>query len=473
MKKNFTLMALAFVAMSSSAKEEVALPTPWEGNNVVLEGSTYTIPGGYKGAGTVLGDNDDKTAYDYVWIKYTGASGSPNFVVVYNEWKSTQSWGEEFQTTLTPIPDGDGMVGIKLDKETVMKYGSAKEGGVGVGDVYAKHVQQIQLQSASADAKVTVVGIYFGTKAEYVADGADLPLRPAEGEALTIWEGTTVFDGWGIKTDYDAKYFDVAEVGDIIRCYITDASSPNPVFKYGGTWTDFPQLLGSKKITATYFEGTITDEEALANLKKTGFSLQGVGFTLTKVELIAHETPKEYEAEGKALTFSADGNILSTEFAGYSDDAKVVFVTTVTGAEGYVGWGNGAITSIGGAVPVANYNVTGEGANEVVFTLKELKEALDAPGFYKDEATGENVPTDSGLNWNCWGFDDKCTSTRTSVTIYEVVGFSGEGYVPATGISEIQAEKAQSAAIFNLAGQQVSKAQKGIYIQNGKKYIAK
>ena len=147
MKKIFTLMALAFVAMSSSAKEEVALPTPWEGNNVVLEGSTYTIPGGYKGAGTVLGDNDDKTAYDYVWIKYTGASGSPNFVVVYNEWKSTQSWGEEFQTSITPIPDGDGMVGIKLDKETVMKYGSAKEGGVGVGDVYAKHVQQIQLQS--------------------------------------------------------------------------------------------------------------------------------------------------------------------------------------------------------------------------------------------------------------------------------------------------------------------------------------
>ena len=125
------------------------------------------------------------------------------------------------------------------------------------------------------------------------------------------------------------------------------------------------------------------------------------------------------------------------------------------------------------AIPIAIPPAASNAANEVVFTLKELKEALDAPGFYKDEATGENVPTDSGLNWNCWGFDDKCTSTRTSVTIYEVVGFSGEGYVPATGISEIQAEKAQGAAIFNLAGQQVSKAQKGIYIQNGKKYIAK
>ena len=374
---------------------------------------------------------------------------------------------------MTPIPNGDGIVGIKLDKETVMKYGSAQEGGVGIGDVYAKHVQQIQLQSVSADAKVTVEGIYFGTKAEYVADGADLPLRPAEGEALTIWEGTMAFDSWSVKTDYDAKYFDVAEVGDIIRCYFTDPSSPNPVFKLGGTWTDFTQLQATKKIAATYFEGTITDEDALANLKKAGFSLQGMGFTLTKVELIAHETPKEYEAEGKALAFTDEGYIFSTEFAGYSDDAKVVFVTTVTGSSGYIGWGNGSIASIGGAVPVGGYNITGEGANEVVFTLKELKEALDAPGFYKDEVTGEEVAMASGLSWNCWNFEDKCTSTRTSVTIYEVVGFSGEGYVPTTGISEIQAEKAQSTSVFNIAGQKVSKAQKGIYIQNGKKFIAK
>ena len=477
MKKNFTLIAAVFVAMSVSAKEEVELPTPWEGNHVVLDGSTYTIPGGYEGASTMIaGENEDKTAFDYVWIKYTGASGSPTFAIVYNEWRATESWGEAFQTVSVSIPNGDGIVGIKLDKETIMKYGSAKEGGVGIGDVYAKHVQQVQLQSGTAAATVTVVGIYFGSKAEYVADGADIPMRPAEGEAMTIWEGSQVYDSsWSLKQDFDSKFFDVAEVGDIIRCYMSDASSPNPVFKLGGTWSDFPKLQPSRKMApdGSYFEGTIVDEEVLANLQKNGFSLQGINFTLTKVVLIAHETPKEYEAEGKSIAFTDEGNIPATEFAGYSDDAKVVFVTTVTGSSGYLGWGNGAITSIGGAVPAGTYNVTGEGANEVVFKLKELKEALDAPGFYKDEETGENVPTYSGLNWNCWGFDDKCISTRTSVTIYEVVGFSGEGYVPVSGINAAQVEKAENGAIFNLAGQKVSKVQKGIYIQNGKKFIVK
>lgn len=476
MKKIFTFIATLLVALSANAKEEVALPTPWDAT-VILDGSTYTLPGGYKGAGTSFSaENEDKTAFDYVWIKYSGASGSPSFNIVYNEWVAKQSWGDQFATISVAIPDGDGMVGIKLDKETMMVYGSAEIDGQGKGDVYAQHVQQVQLQSGSADAKLTVEGIYFGTKAEYVADGADLPLRPEIGGELTVWEGTKVYDGWGVKQDFDAKYFEVAEVGDIIRFYMTDANSANPAIKYGGTWTDFKEITGTRKIASdqTYFEYTITDEAALASLKKSGVSLQGMGFTLNKVVLFIPEAAKEYETEGKALTFSDDGNILATEFAGYSDDAKVVFVTTVTGSEGYVGWGNGSISSIGGAVPVGQYNVLGEGENEVTFMLKELKEALDAPGFYKDVETGENVPTASGLNWNCWGFDDgKCTSTRTRVTIYEVVGFSGEGYVPTTGINEVQAQKAQNGAIFNLAGQQVSKAQKGIYIQNGKKYIAK
>ena len=108
----------------------------------------------------------------------------------------------------------------------------------------------------------------------------------------------------------------------------------------------------------------------------------------------------------------------------------------------------------------------------MVFTLKELKEALDAPGFYKDEVTGEEIPAESGLYWNVWEFDDgKCTSTRTSVTIYEVVGFSGEGYVPA-GINTVSAEQTKcNNAIYNLAGQKVSAQYKGVVIKNGKKVI--
>ncbi len=41
------------------------------------------------------------------------------------------------------------------------------------------------------------------------------------------------------------------------------------------------------------------------------------------------------------------------------------------------------------------------------------------------------------------------------------------------GVSAVAADKASSSAVYDLSGRQVSKAQKGIYIQDGKKYIVK
>ncbi len=42
-----------------------------------------------------------------------------------------------------------------------------------------------------------------------------------------------------------------------------------------------------------------------------------------------------------------------------------------------------------------------------------------------------------------------------------------------TGINGIEAADSENAPIYNLAGQKVSKAVKGVYIQNGKKYMVK
>ena len=43
----------------------------------------------------------------------------------------------------------------------------------------------------------------------------------------------------------------------------------------------------------------------------------------------------------------------------------------------------------------------------------------------------------------------------------------------ATGISTIENAEQNGGEIYNLAGQKVSNAQKGVFIQNGKKYVAK
>ena len=49
-------------------------------------------------------------------------------------------------------------------------------------------------------------------------------------------------------------------------------------------------------------------------------------------------------------------------------------------------------------------------------------------------------------------------------------GFSFDG--TQTGINGVEATTAKG-AIYNLNGQRVEKAQRGIYIQNGKKFIVK
>lgn len=263
--------------------EEIAISnfTPWD--NCTIEGNTINMSSGYKGGSIYIGR--DMTQYDYVWIKFSNATGNPNFGITYDEWQKNESWGPVFASSAIAM-DGSGMVGIKLDKKSVMVKGNAETDGVGIGDVYAQHVQQITIQGQAGAASVTVEGIWFGTVEEYVAAGGDVPLRPAPGGALTMWEGNHVYNGWSVTDVVDTKYFEVAKVGDVIYCTIVDANEPNPVFKNVSDWSDFKDLEATKVVAADHFECTISTEEALQNLQKNGLRLQGINFTLTKIELI-------------------------------------------------------------------------------------------------------------------------------------------------------------------------------------------
>ncbi len=511
MKKLFTLIAAALFAVSASAKEEVALPSPW-GASVTLEGNTYSIGGGYQGAGTSMGENDDKTAFDYVYIKYSGATGSPSFAIVYNEWKSTESWGESFQTVSSPIPDGAGTVGIKLDKETIMQYGSAKEGGTGIGDVYAKHVQQIQLQSGNAAATVTVEGIWFGTTAEYAADGGDVPVRPAYGESLVIWEGEHVYgSGWSDTDVFAAKYFDVAKVGDIIRCSFKDGNDPNPVFKIVSTWEDLADVQETREVTETYFQGTIATEAALTELKKNGLRLQGVNFTLTKVELINNvkeDEGGEESATPVSISWGADDIAEAGTLNGktFGEDFKLTITDTTDDGKVAIDANN---AYFGDATTQTKFThrlkTGGKSSSKNAMTL-----TIPSTGTLKVYVrTGSNsakdrtlVLTQSGTELynkivqeadaiQVKGLDEKDPEKETNVypiisvpvaagtvdITYPVNGMNFYGFEfvsGTTGIETVIPVKAiENGAIYNLAGQKVNETYKGIVIKNGKKYIQK
>ena len=254
--------------------------TPWD--NCTIEGNVITMGEGWKGGAIYIGK--DMTQFDYVWIKFKNASATPNFGITYDEWTKNESWGPVFAATTTAM-DGTGMVGIKLDKKSVMIHGNAETGGVGIGDVYAQHVQQVTIQGGSAAASVEVEGIWFGTTAEFVKAGGDVPVRPEAGGSLTMWEDELVYNGWGVSSTVDPKYFEVAQVGDIIYCTVKDVTADyNPIFKYQD-WSDFTDIQATLAKDETHFEGKIATAEALDYLQKNGLRFQGVGFTLTKVEL--------------------------------------------------------------------------------------------------------------------------------------------------------------------------------------------
>lgn len=283
MKTIFTLITMAIMTISANAKEEIAVSgfTPWD--NCTIDGSTINMGEGWKGGSIHIGK--DMTQYDYVWIKFTNATGTPNFGVTYDEWQKKESWGDVFVSTTAPM-SGTGIVGIKLDKKTVMVKGNAETNGTGIGDVYAQHVQQLTIQGGSGVASVTVEGIWFGTTEEYAADGGDVVVRPSAGGSATIFDTETVFDGWGVSPTIGKDKFEIAEAGDVIYCSVKDITAEyNPLFKYQD-YSDFTELMAAGVFNKddNHFETTI-DAAALTYLQSNGLRFQGVGFTLTKVEL--------------------------------------------------------------------------------------------------------------------------------------------------------------------------------------------
>ena len=482
MKKIFTLIAVAFVALSVNAKEAIDF-TKIEGFQY---GTSFTL-GGWDWKGVTLSQGEpvkneeaktaddssviyyDGSAWDYVVVKYSASTADISLIAQYKCLGTIGQYGVEYAQASATINKSEtgGYAALQLD------------------EAQKKTINQIAIQGGQGGGSITIEEVYFATTAEWEAvkpepaQTKDVDFGSLSGttnaDGSKTLTGATAYSWFGIWLGgFDASEFDYlvvevdpsSEVGTQVLVQYgngaTDGDTSKGVVNAGESLLMVPLNASFKNAV---------NQIGIQNVAPGSLTIKKVYFATQKYidELVGPAL--EYETEGKSISISDGGNILASEFAGYSDDAKVVFITTVTGSDGYVGWGNGSITSIGGAVPVGSLTVAGEGANETVFLLSQLKEALDAPGFYKDEETGEEVATDSGLYWNVWGFDDgKCTSTRTSVTIYEVVGFSGEGYVPA-GINTVSAEQTKSNAIYNLAGQKVNAQYKGVVIKNGKKVM--
>ncbi|MBQ7421338.1 MAG: hypothetical protein IJV27_04265 [Prevotella sp.] len=110
------------------------------------------------------------------------------------------------------------------------------------------------------------------------------PASPVSADA--IWVGNKVFDGWSVSFSIPAAAFSKAVVGDIVKVFITNKGEDyNPIFKKNN-YNNLEALQNVKEDGDGYFQAEIS-EEALTELQANGLRFQGLGFTLTEVQLIS------------------------------------------------------------------------------------------------------------------------------------------------------------------------------------------
>ena len=193
MKKLFTLMVMALVAMSVNAKEVLTLPdgmganvttafNSWEWKDVAKLYTGADVASDASDAGVVY---YDASAYDYLVIKYKECTVKTSFGVQYNSKGTVGQWGPEFYASSGEIAaNTSGILGVKLDAD------------------HKNKVYKVYLQS-QGEGSLVVEEVYFGSTAEYEADLAANPVTPyvAPTMALNLANAT---NKWGEAT-YDAE----------------------------------------------------------------------------------------------------------------------------------------------------------------------------------------------------------------------------------------------------------------------------
>ncbi len=310
----------------------------------------------------------------------------------------------------------------------------------------------------------------------------------ANAAEIELWNGEAIVNGWNNQptflSDAGAELkAEEAAVGDIIRIYATAPEGAEWQMQlveghWGPQYAVYaPTALTDEKtgepinnvivdLAATpYIEYTITQDflDAAYVQKWWGgvFLINGDGnVTITKVTLIKEGDVPTWEEVGKEVSMDEFGNILSSEFNGLSDEAKVSFEYQVSGSAGFVGWGIGSVKALGDTeLEVVGIPVKQDGDHNVVVKLKDMKEALNA---------GPDQYGRYGISFGTWDFNDgACSVTTKSVKVFEIVGFEGEGYQApgdATSVSSAAAAAAVPVAYYNSKGQKISKLEKGINI---------
>ena len=167
--KSFSILALLLMAVSGAwaTKQQLSYFFAWDySQQNTPSGYVYTFNSDWMGGQTNI--DTDWSSYDCVWMKYSGLSGQINFIVLYDEYLRTESYGDvyvEESVTLNSAEATSGIAKIMINKTTTFVQGSKE--GAHKGEIYAKYVRQLRIQNPTSPSSITVEGIWVGTEADY------------------------------------------------------------------------------------------------------------------------------------------------------------------------------------------------------------------------------------------------------------------------------------------------------------------
>ena len=210
----------------------------------------------------------------------------------------------------------------------------AESAGNGLGVLYFPVAKDCKYYAHATGSKISWSGIYFSeTEAQSVSVEGEGSSKALVGEGggsqpagnTVLWEGPMVFDGWSVSFVIEPEKFANVKAGDIIRANFTDKGADfNPIYKHVNDWSDWTDFQNAMERQDTYIQAPVT-EAAIAELQSTGLRFQGVGFTMTSVELISSTTGIQ-----AVKNMKAESNVIYN-LAGQRVDANYKGVVIING----------------------------------------------------------------------------------------------------------------------------------------------
>lgn len=261
MKKLFTLIAAALMAVTANAKEAIDL------SSVATDG-TITFTGAWQWKGINYSTTDDagntvyadKSAYKYVLVVYSGGTcGDVNVIAQYNPDGTTGQYGANYYNTpvSASVNAAGGLIAVPLDA------------------THSNTVNSIAFQNQNTAGTLVVKEAYFASEEEYEAAKAEAD-KIEKQSVLDATGGTHTLAakswGWDSKwlakdvSDFNSLVFEVASVKGHGKITIqgTDATGAS----LGDMVIDLPETTEAKTYAWDISKMKTLQQYAYQNLNK-------------------------------------------------------------------------------------------------------------------------------------------------------------------------------------------------------------